>query len=71
MDGCALDVRMFVCVRVGVYACALRACTLETLRVDPPNPRKSEVKLTWKNNLEFQRLGDIARVLDPSRLPGQ
>lgn len=46
----------------------LRACTLETLRVDRPNPRKTEVKPTWEKNLEFQRMGDKARVLDPSRL---
>lgn len=70
MDGRALGVRVFVCLRVGVYACALRASTLETLRVDPPNPRKSEVKPTWTKNLEFRRMGDKARVLDPSRLPG-
>ncbi len=71
VDGCALDVRVFVYMWVGMYVCALRACTLETLRVAPPNPRKSEVKPTWSKNLEFQRTGDKARVLDPSRLPGQ
>lgn len=53
MDVCAWGVRVCMCVR-GMFACALRAGTRESRRVDRPNPRKSEVKAPWTKNLDFQ-----------------